>query len=178
MKVKVTQLYPTLCDPMDCNLPSSSVHSILQARIPERVAIPFSRGPSQHRSWTVVSCIADRFFTIWISREALYKSIWYYWIWFGKTWLRICIYGVINWSVLIAYNEQCQIHDLWKIFSFRTRDQAWSLKSFCVSVLLKWKRDRELLIQTSEGGQKCPLTSLTKALYTFTRPTPTISVLR
>ena len=37
------QLRPTLCDPMDCSLPDSSVHRILQARILEWVVIPFSR---------------------------------------------------------------------------------------------------------------------------------------
>ena len=42
--VKVTQLCLTLCDPMDCSLPGSSVNAILQARILEWVAIPFSRG--------------------------------------------------------------------------------------------------------------------------------------
>ena len=44
--VLVTQSCPTLCKPMDCNLPGSSVHGILQARILEWVAIPFSRGSS------------------------------------------------------------------------------------------------------------------------------------
>ena len=44
MKVSVTQLCLTVCDPMDCSLPGSSVHGILQARILEWVAIPFSRG--------------------------------------------------------------------------------------------------------------------------------------
>ena len=53
-----------------CNLPCSSVHGILQARILEWVAIPFSRGSSWPRDWTWVSCIAGRFFTIWGSREA------------------------------------------------------------------------------------------------------------
>ena len=43
MKVLVPQSCLTLCDPMDCSLPGSSVHGILQARILERVAIPFSR---------------------------------------------------------------------------------------------------------------------------------------
>ena len=43
-KVKVTQLCPTLCDPMDY-----TVHGILQARILEWVAFPFSRGSSQPR---------------------------------------------------------------------------------------------------------------------------------
>ena len=43
----VAQSCPTLCDPMDCSLPGSSVHGILQARILEWVAMPSSRGPSQ-----------------------------------------------------------------------------------------------------------------------------------
>ena len=42
----VTQLCLTLCDPMDCSLPDSSIHGFLQARILEWVAIPFSRGSS------------------------------------------------------------------------------------------------------------------------------------
>ena len=42
--VLVIQSCPILCDPMDCGLPRPSVHGILQARIPEWVAIPFSRG--------------------------------------------------------------------------------------------------------------------------------------
>ena len=46
---KSHQSCPTLCDPMNCSLPSSSVHGILQARILEWIAIPFSRGTSQPR---------------------------------------------------------------------------------------------------------------------------------
>ena len=49
----------------------SSVHGILQTRILERVAISSSRGSSQPRDQTQVSCIAGRFFTIWATREAL-----------------------------------------------------------------------------------------------------------
>ena len=59
-EVKVTQLCPTLCDPMDY-----TVHGILQARTLEWVAFPFSRGSFRHRIWTRVSCIAGRFFTNW-----------------------------------------------------------------------------------------------------------------
>ena len=58
VKVSVIQSYPTPYDPMDCSLPGSSVHGILQAlRRLEWVAIPFSRGSSQHRDRTQVSCI-------------------------------------------------------------------------------------------------------------------------
>ena len=53
--MKVAQLCQTLCNPRDCSLPGSSVHGILQARILEWVAVPFSREPSQHRDRTQVS---------------------------------------------------------------------------------------------------------------------------
>ena len=52
MKVSVAQLYLTLCDPMDCSPPGSSVHGISQARILEWVAMPFSRGSFPPRSPT------------------------------------------------------------------------------------------------------------------------------
>ena len=60
---------PTLCDPVDCSPPGSSVHGILQARILEGVALPFSKGSSRPRDWTQVSHITGRFFTIWAIRE-------------------------------------------------------------------------------------------------------------
>ena len=65
MKVLVVQLCPTLWDPMDCSPPGSCVHGILQARIPEWVAISFSRGSSWPRDRTRVACLPGRFFTIW-----------------------------------------------------------------------------------------------------------------
>ena len=52
----VTQSCPTLCSPMDCSLPGSSVHGIHQGRILERVAISFSRGSSWPRDETHISC--------------------------------------------------------------------------------------------------------------------------
>ena len=64
----VTQSCPTLCDPIDCIPPGSSVHGILQARILEWVAMPFSRVSSQPRDQTQVSHIADIFVTIWATR--------------------------------------------------------------------------------------------------------------
>ena len=59
-EVKVAQSCPTLCDPVDY-----TVHGILQARILEWGAFPFSRGSSQPRDRTQVSRIANRFFTSW-----------------------------------------------------------------------------------------------------------------
>ena len=55
---------------MDGSLPGSVIHGIFQARMLEWVAISFSRGSSQPRDWTQVSCIADRRFTVWATREA------------------------------------------------------------------------------------------------------------
>ena len=61
---KSLQSCPTLCSPMDCSSPGSSVHGILQARILEWVAIPSSTGSSQLRDQTLVSHTMRRFFTI------------------------------------------------------------------------------------------------------------------
>ena len=87
MKVLVAQSCPAVCYHMDYSLPGSSLHGILQASILEWVAIPFSRGSPQPRDWTQVSHIADRFFTIWATREVGYiffkkkffniKRLWY-----------------------------------------------------------------------------------------------------
>ena len=63
-EMKVIQSHPTLCDPMDY-----TAHGILQARILEWVAFPFSRGSSQPRDQTQVSSIAGRFFTCWATSE-------------------------------------------------------------------------------------------------------------
>ena len=71
VKVLVTQVCLTLCDPMDYSPPGSSICGIFQAGILEWVAIPFSRGFSQSRDWTPVSCIAGRFFTIWTTSETV-----------------------------------------------------------------------------------------------------------
>ena len=68
VKVSIAQSCLTLWDSVDCSLLGSSVHGILQVRILEWVAIPFSRGSSQSGDWTLVS-ITGRFFTTWLSRE-------------------------------------------------------------------------------------------------------------
>ena len=66
----------SFCDSMDCSPPGSSVHGILQARVLEWVAIPFSRRSSWPRDRTWVSCTAGRFFTIWASRKAPLIDAW------------------------------------------------------------------------------------------------------
>ena len=64
LKVLVVQFCPTNWDPVDWSPPGFSVHEILQARILEWVAIPFSMGSSKPRDRTGVSCTAGRFFTV------------------------------------------------------------------------------------------------------------------
>ena len=59
LKVRVTQLCSTPCDPMDCSLAGSSVHGILKARILQGVAVHFSRGSSQPRDGAQVFRIAE-----------------------------------------------------------------------------------------------------------------------
>ena len=94
---------PTLCDPMDCNLPGSSVHVIFQARVLEWVAISFSRGSSRPRDWTWVSRIAGRRFTIWVTREANGCESWTYKeSWALKNW---CF-----WTVVLEKTLESPLH--------------------------------------------------------------------
>ena len=84
---EVAQSCPTLFNPMDCSLPGSSLHGILQARVLEWVAISFSRGTSQPRDQTWVSRIPGRCSNLWATRDSkqlkedlkkLYKIIYLY----------------------------------------------------------------------------------------------------
>ena len=73
---EIAQSCPTLCDPMDCSLPCSSIHGIFQARVLDWVAISFSKGSSWPRDQTQVSCIIGRCFTVWATYLAsLYNAI-------------------------------------------------------------------------------------------------------
>ena len=71
----VAQSCPTLCNPMHCSPPGSSVHETFQARILQWVAMSFSRGSSQHKDWTQVSCTEGRFFTNWAIKSLCIKII-------------------------------------------------------------------------------------------------------
>ena len=71
---KAAQSCPSLCDPMAYSLPDFSVYRIFQARIMEWVTISFSRRSSLPRDWTYIFRIIGRHFTIWATREVLYKA--------------------------------------------------------------------------------------------------------
>ena len=80
-----------LCDPMDHSPPDSSVPGILQARLLEGVAVPFSRGSFWPRGWTWASHVACRFFTFWATGEALTLD------WAAdQRWLRL--FGTKKWT--------------------------------------------------------------------------------
>ena len=78
---------------------TDTVHGILQARILEWIALPFSRGSSQPRDWTQVSHIAGRFFTSWHTREA--PSIYNY----CKNWLYSLCYTIYILQVYFICNS-------------------------------------------------------------------------
>ena len=91
MKVLATQLCLTLCDPMDCSPPGSSVHGILQARVLESVAILFSRGSSRPRDPTWVSCTAGRLYHLnhrgsRITEYGTVKQAWPCHVFAGQVW--------------------------------------------------------------------------------------------
>ena len=69
-EMKVTQSCPTLCNPKDYTL-----HGILQARILDWVAFPFSKGSFQPRDGTQVSCFAGKYFTNWATRDVKFVFI-------------------------------------------------------------------------------------------------------
>ena len=83
-----------LCDPMDCNLPGSSIHGILQARVLGWVAICFSRGSSWSRDWTWISCFMGRLFMVWATRQST----------LGK--VKNSRKGIIVWSVVKLWVDQ------------------------------------------------------------------------
>ena len=71
----VASVVSTLCDPVDCRLPGSSVHGILQERILKWIAVSFSRGSSQPRDQTTISCLAGGFSYHWAVREVLWTHM-------------------------------------------------------------------------------------------------------
>ena len=95
----VAQSCPTLCNPMECSPPGSSVHGILQARILEGVVMPSSRGSSQPRDWTQVSCTADRFFTIWATILMNVKwDLILIWIWNSQQLVILSLFSYACWA--------------------------------------------------------------------------------
>ena len=127
VKVKVAQSCPTLCDPI-----FYTVHGILQARILEWVAFPFSRGSSQPRDQTQVSHIAARFFTSWAAWERSRLPCGIERIVKVKT-------GVDNKTGKLLKHKNIQAHVSLAIGAI-TSSHITSGTLYCIPVRKKWKR--------------------------------------
>ena len=116
LKVKVAQLCPTLCNPMHY-----TVHGILQARILEWVAFPFSRGSSQPRDRTQVSHIAGGFFTSWVTKEAyLFNGLFFrncFPSWSGQTYQLGFMLGWRPFMYFFFFKFVAALHTMWALGS-------------------------------------------------------------
>ena len=147
-EVLVAQSCWILWNPMDCSPPSSSVHGILQATIPEWVAILFSRGSSQTRDQSQVSCIAGRFLTVRATREA---------------WLPLNHSLIEFWQLLLDYRLGIYVWiKLWKsgmqveesrpLCSFKVEQVEMNVYFFLVKLMP--------ISQNSNFTEKVPITPL------------------
>ena len=125
-KSEVAQSCLTLCNPVDCSPPGSSVHGILQARILEWVAISFSRGSSWPRVQTWVSHIAADALT----SEPQGKP---------RLWTILQIYGFQN-CMVVAQKETQRSAE-------QTREYNTVKKSMLVFPINLWKRSQEYMMQ-------------------------------
>ena len=145
-----TQSCLTFCDPMDWSWPVSSVHGIFQARIPEWVVIPFSRGSYKPRNQTQVSWVSYTFFTSWATDFV--NDIW---------WIRVTLNFFYSILQMLSDLEIRQI--LWVIYETKQ-------SPICLSIL-KWHRNSilELIVFFSKilqiWASKCFWSVLT--LYLF-----------
>ena len=89
--VAAVKLRLTLCDPMVCTSPGSSVHGISQGRILEWLTISFSRGSSQPRGQTCVSCIGRQILYHWATR-ACWCEHWGVKVRCSPMWTLRCLY--------------------------------------------------------------------------------------
>ena len=124
VKVFITQSCLALCDPRDCSLQGSSVHGILQLRILEWVAIPFSRESSQPRNRTRVSCIAPDY----LPSELLGKPI----VMLTKYWQNKC------------FREMCEL--FWEGSINTSKDKLFLLlrdKNLNIHLLLSKKKKKK-----------------------------------
>ena len=125
---------------MDYSPPGSSVHGILQARIPEWVAMPFSRGSSQLRNQTWVLHTASRFFTIWATWEALCLCIWFVY--------NIRVMWILAWNPLpsCSLTSTCNILPRTKFLGRQKRSMTLKSESvewaFFLSFPTWWKQCR------------------------------------
>ena len=153
--VLVAQLCPTVCNPMDCSRLGCSVHGILQARILEWVAIPFSRESSDPGLELQVSCIAGIY---WVTSEALDWMIYIYthifWgavshrVGFVVTQIKIWIQGLIptDLEVLCKFLTLFQSVSLYLIII--------SPRLACCEIEIRWSKNTEHNVPLRETAWK------------------------
>ena len=126
LKVLVTQLCLTLCDPTDCSLPVYSDHGILPARILEWVAISFSSRSSRPKDRIQVSYVMGQVLYIW-------------------TYLTIGCYQ--NQEIAIGAILLARLHTLLHIsFEFLIINRCWILPNAVFVCLLRWSYDFPFLV--------------------------------
>ena len=123
--VSVAQSCATLCDPMDCSPPDSSVHGIFQARVLEWGAVSFFRGSSQPRDRTLI-CVSGRCFTLWATRaQNIYIHIYLY------RWLKYR--QLLNHGFILNIQRETLIPHL----SFYTREAYWFIN--CLATMIQFR---------------------------------------
>ena len=160
---------------MDCRLPKSSVHGVSQARIPEWIAISFSRGSSRFRDWTRVSCITGGFFTNWATRE---HSTNIYWVcilgltldaehrvmnrsnknpyslkFIADSW-RSSLTVIVKWNINIRGKDIVGISNrVWKGESGKASWERWARNPKCKMVSFRPKEESECLRRPTTCGK-------------------------
>ena len=126
----------SLCYPMDCSLPGSSVHGILQARILEWVAIPYSRGSSWPRDWTHVSCIAGRLYCLNLIRGNPHSSYnWKFVVFANPSLFSLCPSPWEHFSTLSNSLVFLERGKVFRIFHIICKQVIWSYNLIFLSGL-------------------------------------------
>ena len=133
---------PTLCNPMNCSPPGSSVHGILQARILEWVALPSSRASFRPRDWTrisYVSCIDRRVLYHWATWEAQSS--------------RACVLNVCVKLIINVYSRW-KIINGWRVSSLGSREQwpGFNLTSSRLGFLFAAGSSADLILRSNAAS--------------------------
>ena len=139
----VTQSCLTLCHPMDCSPPDSSVYGIFQARIPEWVAISSPRGSSQHRDQTLIS------FSSCDGKQILYHWAIGKWSdWKQSLWRRILFLSSV-FHIKHLFKKLCYIYTM-EYYSAIKRNAF-------ESVLMRWMKLEPIIQSEVSQKEKHPL---------------------
>ena len=119
---KLLQFCPNVCDPMDCSLPASSIHGMLQARILEWVAMPSCRGSSQCRDWAWISYMFCIIRWVFFTTSATWEAPWPHLnlITSQRPQLQISSYWRLMLQNIILRGHKNSVHDTWPFCLYRS----------------------------------------------------------